>query len=115
MSGVQAEFQVRRRHILGVLTSMGIGTAVFRRALADEAAKASAITAESVANAEWVAGLTLDEETRNSTANALNGVARNLEILRAIPVGYEEVPALRFDPVLLIRMLSNDPLPNPIT
>ncbi|MBL8818190.1 MAG: amidase [Planctomyces sp.] len=97
----QDDFPLKRRHVLGVLTALGVGSRVFRRALADEVAKAGGITADAIASAEWVAGLTLDDDARTATAAAMAGVTRQLGTLRNIDVGYDAIPAVRFDPELV--------------
>ncbi|MEI7699532.1 MAG: hypothetical protein WCK86_07045, partial [Planctomycetia bacterium] len=57
-----------RRAVLQLLATAGVGTAVFRRALADEASKSGAITAEQIATAEWISGFTLSDEDRRRLA-----------------------------------------------
>ena len=87
-----------RRQVLAVLSAAGIGTAVFRRAVAQTAQQVTVIDEESIRNAEWVAGLELTEEERKSAAASVQGVLRKCEQMRAVPVSYDTVPALRFDP-----------------
>lgn len=87
-----------RREMLKVISAVGVGTAVFQRALADEAAKAGALTSESVAAAEWVAGMELTAEDRSKLAASLPGLQSNLQKLRAISCEFSDLPALRFDP-----------------
>jgi Asp-tRNA(Asn)/Glu-tRNA(Gln) amidotransferase A subunit family amidase len=88
-----------RRAILKGLTALGVGTVTFRRAVAAQAAQTGTVTPEMLKQAEWVAGLTLTEEERKSTARS---VARSLSAfaeLRKVEVGYEVPPALTFFPV----------------
>ena len=87
-----------RREMLKVISAVGVGTAVFQRALADEAAKAGALTSESVAAAEWVAGMELTAQERTKLVASLPGLQSNLEKLRAISCEFSDLPALRFDP-----------------
>lgn len=87
-----------RRQVLQVLTAAGIGTGVFRRAVADEVARTTEITAETLARAEWIAGLSLSEAERTATAAAVQGVVRNCAAIRSVPVSYDTLPAVRFDP-----------------
>jgi hypothetical protein len=84
--------------MLKVISAVGVGTAVFQRALADEAAKAGALTSESVAAAEWVAGMELTAEDRSKLVASLPGLQSNLQKLRAISCEFSDLPALRFDP-----------------
>jgi Asp-tRNA(Asn)/Glu-tRNA(Gln) amidotransferase A subunit family amidase len=87
-----------RRHLLGLLAGLGVGSAVFRRALAAEAEKVTAVTPEMIQQAEWIAGLTLSEADRKALASRLNGALRNFEALRAVPLPNHVPPALAFNP-----------------
>lgn len=87
-----------RRRCLQVLTAAGVGTATFRRALAGQAEGAAGITPEMIAQAEWVAGITLSEEHREATREAIDRLHRNLEILRQREIPYDCPPALQFVP-----------------
>ena len=62
---------VSRRRALQSLTALGVGTAVFRRALAQQASDQATVTPEMIQQAEWVAGVELTDEERESTARAL--------------------------------------------
>lgn len=87
-----------RRSMLRVLASAGVGTAVFQRALADEAAKSLAVTPEQIASAEWVAGITLTESDRQKLAAAMPGLRENLQKIHSVPLPVESLSCLRFDP-----------------
>ncbi len=89
---------IGRRDVLSLLGAIGIGTATFQRALADEAAKAVGITVAQIASAEWISGISLTEEQRTSLQSALTKVQRDCAQIRAIPVSYDTLPAFRFDP-----------------
>ena len=56
--------KIARREMLAALAGLGVGTAVFHRALAARAATAPKITPEMVEQAEWISGLELSEEDR---------------------------------------------------
>ncbi len=60
-----------RRRALAILGAAGIGNGVFQRALAAKAADGP-VSPEMVANAEWVAGITLTPAQREAAANRLN-------------------------------------------
>ena len=60
---------VSRRSILASLAGLGIGSSVFHRALAAEAAKGATITVEMVKQAEWISGLELTDDERKETAD----------------------------------------------
>lgn len=95
--------QSSRRRVLKALAGLGIGTATFHRAVAAQAEQTGKVTAEMIKQAEWVAGLELSDEERESTASA---VQRNLDAfrkLRAVDVGYDVPPALAFLPTPAMR------------
>src|SRR5262245_34497402 len=87
-----------RRRILQVLTSLGVGTTVFRRALAAETQGAGSVTAEMIQQAEWIAGIELKPEDRTSTARALVRALRDFQQLRSIKLDNSVPPALVFHP-----------------
>ena len=87
-----------RRRILQVLTSLGIGTAVFRRALAAETQAAGAVTPEMIQQAEWIAGIELKPEDRQSSARALVRALRDFQQLRSVKLENNVAPALFFNP-----------------
>ena len=84
--------------MLQALAGLGIGTALFRRALAAQAASEQAVTAEMIRQAEWIADLTLSDEDRETTARAVLRTQRKLRSLREIAVDYADAPALVFQP-----------------
>lgn len=89
-----------RRNLLQLLAGLGIGSAVFQRALAATADKdkPSAITADMIRQAEWVAGIKLSEDDRKALVDSLNRQQRDFEEIRAVKLGNEVPPALSFDP-----------------
>ena len=89
---------VTRRGILAGLAGLGIGTATFRRALAQQAAGGKDVTVEMVRQAEWVAGLELTDAEREETARALKQTMASVEAIRKVPVGYDIPPAIAFIP-----------------
>lgn len=93
-----ARLDPTRRQVLQTLGALGVGTAVFQRALAAQAEKGAAITPEMIQQAEWIAGLQLTEEERKSTAKALQQTARSLETMRKIPLDNSVPPAIVFNP-----------------
>ncbi|MCR9293572.1 MAG: amidase family protein, partial [bacterium] len=88
---------VGRRGFLQALGGLGIGTAAFHRALALQAEQGR-VSAAMIAEAEWIAGIELDEEQREQVADAVDGILRSGERLREIPVDADTVPALTFRP-----------------
>lgn len=94
----QTTRQHSRRRILATLSATGIGTLIFQRALADEAAKSLSVTKEQVEAAEWIAGITLSDDQRTSLLNELKKVREDGEKIRSIKLDYDTLPAFRFDP-----------------
>lgn len=87
-----------RRSVLSALTALGFGGAAFQRSLAQEAAAESAVTVDMIQNAEWVAGISLTDDQRQEVERSVRSVLRRRTQLREVPVGYDVIPALRFDP-----------------
>ncbi len=89
---------VSRRQLLQSLAALGIGPATFHRALAAQVELQAAITGEMIAQAEWVAGIELDEEEREDVASSLARILDSGRRLREVPVDADQVPALVFRP-----------------
>jgi hypothetical protein len=87
-----------RRRALGILGAAGIGTSVFQRALAAKAAEGP-VSPEIVADAEWVAGVTLTPTQREAAANHLNLYRESMIRIRAIGLGNSQRPGLGFAPL----------------
>jgi Asp-tRNA(Asn)/Glu-tRNA(Gln) amidotransferase A subunit family amidase len=87
-----------RRRALSILGATGIGTAVFRRALAAKATSGT-ISPEMVADAEWIAGITLTPAQREAAARRLNRFRGSLKRVRAIDLDNSQLPALIFRPL----------------
>ena len=66
----EATAPVSRRNLLASLASLGLGTAVFQRALVAQVEGKGPVTVEMVKQAEWIAGLELTEEERKATASS---------------------------------------------
>jgi Asp-tRNA(Asn)/Glu-tRNA(Gln) amidotransferase A subunit family amidase len=89
-----------RRRALSVLGAAGIGTSVFQRALAVQAAEAEGkVTREMVANAEWVSGIELTEAQRETAVNVLKWAREKAERVRAVELDNSQLPALSFTPL----------------
>jgi Asp-tRNA(Asn)/Glu-tRNA(Gln) amidotransferase A subunit family amidase len=87
-----------RRQLLKLLGGLGIGSAVFQRAVAAETAKAAELTAEMIQQAEWIAGLSLSKEDRLTLVGRIKEALRDFEALRKIPLDNSVPPALTFNP-----------------
>ncbi|MDP6445015.1 MAG: amidase [Pirellulaceae bacterium] len=90
--------RLTRRQIIGALAGAAAGGALFQRALAAQVEEQQRISAEMVAQAEWVAGIPLTEAERAATAGALDKLQRQLSALRSADVGYDVAPAVQFAP-----------------
>ena len=88
---------LNRRDALSLLGTAGIGTLTFRRALAAQAENGP-ITRKMVAEAEWVAGITLTDEQRDAAAKSLSAAKKNCEKFRAIELDNSVLPGLIFVP-----------------
>jgi Asp-tRNA(Asn)/Glu-tRNA(Gln) amidotransferase A subunit family amidase len=87
-----------RRDLARLVAGLGVGSAVFQRALAADAEKAAGVTPEMIRQAEWVAGLKLSEEDRKGLVTAVNNALRDFEALRAVKLPNDVPPALTFHP-----------------
>ncbi len=90
--------RVSRRAILAGLAGLGVGSEVFRKALAAQVAEKAAITPEMIRQAEWISGLELSDEERKETAERMKRTLDSIESLRKVPVGYDVPPAIAFVP-----------------
>ncbi|HEY2148047.1 MAG TPA: amidase, partial [Pirellulales bacterium] len=88
---------VSRRRALKVLTGLGVGTAVFRRALAADAASAGKVTPDMIQQAEWIAGLELKPEDRESVARGLTQAVSGFKKLREVKLENNVAPAIIFN------------------
>lgn len=84
-----------RRKALSMLTGIGLAP-VFTRVLADEAARATKTTEEMIAQAEWITGLSLNDEQRAQTAGAMDRVRASFDALRGKELDVSEAPAPTF-------------------
>ncbi len=87
-----------RRATLKALAGLGIGTATFHRAPAAQADQAGTVTTEMIRQAEWIAGLELTDEERETTARSMQRSLNSFKALRGVEVGYDVPPAPRVRP-----------------
>jgi Asp-tRNA(Asn)/Glu-tRNA(Gln) amidotransferase A subunit family amidase len=95
---LEGDLSPTRRRLLQMLAGLGIGSAVFRRALAAEAEKAPNVTPDMVRQAEWISGLKLSDDERKDLAERLTRQRRDFETMRAVSLANHVPPALSFDP-----------------
>jgi Asp-tRNA(Asn)/Glu-tRNA(Gln) amidotransferase A subunit family amidase len=87
-----------RRQLFQLLAGLGIGSAVFQRALAAQGAKAGTVTADMIQQAEWIAGLSLTENDLKALVRDLGRALNNFTVLRAVKLANSVPPALAFHP-----------------
>jgi Asp-tRNA(Asn)/Glu-tRNA(Gln) amidotransferase A subunit family amidase len=87
-----------RRQLLAALGALGIGSAVFHRALVAQTQQSASVTPEMVKQAEWIAGLNLSEEDRKTTAQGLQRLLGQLQTLRQVKLDNSVAPAVCFNP-----------------
>ncbi len=98
-----------RRTWLAALTAAGVGNEVFRRALWAQGAEAEGkLTLERIQQAEWIAGITLDDEARTQTLQTMERLQQRIDRLRKEDIGYELPPAISFS-----VLASKDSQPEP--
>lgn len=90
--------RVPRRRVLKILSAIGVGSAVFRRALAAQVEALGTVTPDMVQQAEWISGVPLKPEDRERTARDLTRSLAGFEKLRAVKLDNSVAPALQFNP-----------------
>lgn len=84
--------------MLQVIGGVGVGSVVFGRAMVAMAEQHGAVTAETIRQAEWIAGLDLTDEKRELMLEGLNESLDGYDILRKTPLDNAVPPAVAFDP-----------------
>jgi Asp-tRNA(Asn)/Glu-tRNA(Gln) amidotransferase A subunit family amidase len=95
---IAEELPPTRRRLLQTLAGLGIGSAVFQRAVAADAEKKDTITPETIRQAEWIAGLKLSDEDRKTVADSVNRAVKAFATMRAVPLTNDVPPAIAFNP-----------------
>lgn len=99
-----------RREILKTLTGLGVGSAVFGRALVALAEGSTRITVDMIRGAEWVSGLELTGEERELMVEGVNETLNEFARLREISIDNSVPPALHFHPTPVERSDFGPPL-----
>ena len=94
----QLDRKLDRRTILRTITALGIGNVVWCRSLAAQVDQAGEVTPEMIADAEWIAGIELSDDERQSTADALIRTLADFQALRDVQVEYSVPPSIVFVP-----------------
>jgi Asp-tRNA(Asn)/Glu-tRNA(Gln) amidotransferase A subunit family amidase len=92
-----------RRQIFKLIAGLGIGPAVFQRALADQTKYAGTVTLEMIRQAEWIAGIELTDSQRKAILEDVGKVLRDFKAMRSVTIPYAIPPALSFHPAPLSR------------
>jgi Asp-tRNA(Asn)/Glu-tRNA(Gln) amidotransferase A subunit family amidase len=91
-----------RRELIAAVAGLGVGGAVFQRAVvatAQEAAKKpTGVTAEMVKNAEWIAGIELTDAERIRVAATLARTLNGMRNVEKLTLGNDTLPAIQFNP-----------------
>src|SRR5262245_34237303 len=87
-----------RRQLMKTLAGVGIGSAMFQRAVVAQAPKEGTITAEMLEKAEWITGFKLTDEQRKQLVGRINASQRSFERMRKTPLTNDVPPAFAFVP-----------------
>lgn len=94
-----------RRRLMQWFGALGVGNAVFARALVAqaEAAPVKAATAEMLDQAEWIAGIDLTEDERALMLEGINEMLGEFQTIRAVALDNSVAPALQFNAAPNVR------------
>lgn len=87
-----------RRAAISTAAAGALGAAAVPSVGDEPADKVDGLNAERIAESEWLAGIELTDEQRTSAAKSVKRMQRKQAQLRELEVGYDTLPALRFDP-----------------
>ncbi len=87
-----------RRTVLQSLAALGVGSVAFQRALAVQVQEQGKLTAEMIQQAEWIAGLNLEDNERQLIAQSLASNLESAEAIRQQAIDFDVAPALVFRP-----------------
>lgn len=96
LSGAKEHPRLSRRRILQGLAAAGVGSVVFRRAVAAMADEGRQVTPEMIKDAEWIAGLEYTDEDRKLMLDGVNEVLTGYKKIRDVPLDNGVPPALHF-------------------
>ncbi|MEM7232283.1 MAG: amidase [Planctomycetota bacterium] len=98
MQEVTPTRSLTRRQAALALAGLGVGSVVFQRALAAQA-ESKDVSSEMIQQAEWIAGIELDDEDRARVASRLRRARRGLKALRSVELENGAPPATVFSPI----------------
>ncbi|MEM7354985.1 MAG: amidase, partial [Acidobacteriota bacterium] len=88
-----------RRSVLKLLAGVGIGNAVFGRALVALAEEQPKVTSAMLSQAEWISGTELTEEERELMLDGVNGLVADYTTNRQVELDNSVAPAVVFQPL----------------
>ncbi len=94
-----------RRQILTALSTAGLGTPLFHRALAGllqesaQSGEGTGVTAEMVKTAEWISGTAFTDDERAVIAKRVNRHHAGMQQLRDQKLDFADLPAMHFQPL----------------
>ncbi len=94
-----------RRVWIAQLSSMGIGSLAFQRALAHQVSLANAVSSEMIRDAQWIADIELTEAEQTLLAKQIQSQLENERKLRALNINVDVGPALAFVPYFFAENL----------
>lgn len=89
-----------RRRLFQALAGVGVGSAVFQRALVAQTEQTGTVTVDMIRQAEWIAGIELNDEQRKAVLGDVGKSLCDFKAMRSLSVPYEIPPALTFYPAL---------------
>lgn len=87
-----------RRQLMKTLAGIGVGSAMFQRAVVAQAPKEGTITAEMLEKAEWITGFKLTDDQRKQLVGRIIASQRSFERMRKTELKNEVPPAFAFVP-----------------
>jgi Asp-tRNA(Asn)/Glu-tRNA(Gln) amidotransferase A subunit family amidase len=84
--------------MIKLIAGLGVGPAVFQRALAVQTHDTGAVTLEMIRQAEWIAGIELTDSQRKSVLEGIGKALRDFKAMRSVKLSYSIPPALSFHP-----------------
>jgi Asp-tRNA(Asn)/Glu-tRNA(Gln) amidotransferase A subunit family amidase len=87
-----------RRAFMGYFASIGLGASLLPGVLWAKVAEGAEVTADTIAQAAEVAGITLDDDERAMMVDGLKRQIAQVDALHKLPLANGVAPAVRFDP-----------------
>lgn len=101
-------FETNRRDWMILLSAIGVGSIAFQRVLAHRASEDSAITAQMINDAQWIADIELTDKEKELLAKQIQDQSGNERKLRALNIDADTGPAMAFVPYFFAENLPED-------